>query len=342
MRTSPGQTDPIHSSRQQHPGPWLTAIAILLATIPPTLPAQTPAKQPAASPLKFTLPEHDRYPESIAYDPVSRCYFLGSMSHSRILRIEEDGSYDEFVTLPTPELRSSIGMKVDAKRRCLWVCTGRFSLFADYDKVTAQTGVLRFDLDQGEQTGEWLLDQGSDYHIFNDLVVATNGDVFATTTLLGRIYRISQTSQKMQLLHQLPPGSHNNGIALGPDEKFLFLVVDRSISRLEIATRELVELRVPDRHALGADGLYFHRDSLVIVKPRRKQVCQLFLNQDFTAVQRVECLAREHPDFNYPTTGVLVGDKLVYVATSFADSARKPGSAAQHADVRIHELGLLE
>ena len=37
--------------------------------------------------LVLEIPEHDLYPESIAWDPVSKSWLLGSLSHSRILRI---------------------------------------------------------------------------------------------------------------------------------------------------------------------------------------------------------------------------------------------------------------
>jgi hypothetical protein len=57
-------------------------------------------------------------------------------------------------------------------------------------------------------------------------------------------------------------------------------------------------------------------------------------------VTRVEVLAEGDPDFDYPTTGVLVGDTLVFVATSFADIPRNAGTIDQHPDVLIHYLPL--
>jgi hypothetical protein len=46
-------------------------------------------------------------------------------------------------------------------------------------------------------------------------------------------------------------------------------------------------------------------------------------------------VAADHPDFAYPTTGVVVGDTLYLVATSFADRPRTEGSGPQHPDVVI-------
>ncbi len=290
--------------------------------------------------LKFTIPEHDLFPENIAFDPVSRDYFLGSMGQSRILRIHPDGSYEDFVSGADTGLLSSIGMKVDAKRRVLWVCSGRFSLFADYDIAPARTGLVKFNVDDGTAVSHWMIDQDSDYHIFNDLTVAANGDVYATTTLLGRVYRWPADADTMELVLQLEAGRHNNGIVLGNDGKYLFMTVDRSIYRMELGTQNLIEITVPDDGALGTDGLYTCGNSLVSVKPRFKRIVQIFLNGDATAADRVVVLADGHEDFAYPTTGVIVGDKLVFVATSYANIPRVPDSVEQHGDVLIYEVTL--
>jgi sugar lactone lactonase YvrE len=213
--------------------------------------------------LKFTIPEHDLYPENIAYDAISGSYFLGSLSHSRIIRIQDDGSYKDFVSSPETGLLSSVGMKVDLRQRVLWVCTGRFTLLADYDAAPAVTGVLKFNIDDGTLIGKWMLDQESDYHIFNDLALASSGDVYATTTMLGRVYRFPAEGDDMELVLQLDEGGHNNGIALDRDEKHLFLTIDRTIHKLDLESQEMIELAVPEDAALGTDGLYFYNNSLI-------------------------------------------------------------------------------
>ena len=108
----------------------------------------------------FTLPEHDLYPESIAYDTQTGCYFLGSMSTPRILRITADGVSEDF-TSPDCGLVGSVGLKADPERRRLWVCSGRFALHAQYDTAPARTGVFLFDLDTGALIRKWEQPRGS-------------------------------------------------------------------------------------------------------------------------------------------------------------------------------------
>ncbi len=291
--------------------------------------------------LLYRIPEHDFFPESIAFDPVSECYFLGSMSHRRILRLRKDGSVEDFVTAPEAGLLSSIGMKVDARRRVLWVCTGRYNLYADFDSAPARTGVVGFRLDDGGLVDEWLFPQESVYHIFNDLVVAPGGEIYATTTLMGRVYRLEPGKPKAEVVLQLAEGRHDNGVTFGPSHEHLYLAIDRTIHRLKLETRELVELAMPPGEGPGVDGLYYHEGSLVAVLPRSNRIARYFLNDDGSAVERAVDLVRGHEDFAYPTTGVIVGTSLVVVATSYADRPRKADpTAEQHPDVLIYEVPL--
>jgi hypothetical protein len=91
---------------------------------------------------------------------------------------------------------------------------------------------------------------------------------------------------------------------------------------------------------LGTDGLYYHDNSLILVRPRFKKVSRIFLDEALLTVTRVETLVDNHPDMAYPITGVLVGNALVFVATSFADRPRNDEQGPQHPDVLIHEIPL--
>jgi len=294
---------------------------------------------PGAPGILFTIPEHDLYPENIAFDRVSGDYFLGSMGHSRILRIHGDGSYEDFATGMEPLLQSAVGMKVDARRRRLWVCSGRYTLFGGSVEGPAQSGVLLFDLEDGSLLKSWMMEQPSPAHIFNDLTLAADGAAYATTTMFGQIVRLSPEKDEMELVLDTP-GSHNNGITMDPDERFLFFTLDREISRLELATGEVKKLEVPEEGGLGTDGLYFFEGSLISVKPRLNQVVRLHLTESLDRVGRVEVLADGEPGFAYPTTGVVVGDSLVLVGTSFANVPRNPQADEQHPDVLIYRLPL--
>src|SRR5215213_1486942 len=67
----------------------------------------------------FTLPEKDLITESVAYDSVSKRFFVGSVRRRKILVVTPDGRASEFSSAPD-NLWSVLGMKVDEKRRLLW------------------------------------------------------------------------------------------------------------------------------------------------------------------------------------------------------------------------------
>jgi Xaa-Pro aminopeptidase len=287
----------------------------------------------------FELPETRLYPESIAHDPRTGDYFLGSLGESRILRIRPDGSYEDFVRDLGPDLESGVGLKVDPDRRRLWIATGHFTLFTGDRSGPDRTGVSLFDLDSGELLGRWQLDQPSPFHIFNDLAVAADGSVYATTTLFNRIYRIRADSEDLELVHE-QPDANTNGITLSPDGRYLFASMGRTIQRLDLESGDLLDLPVPDDADEGTDGLYLHDGALIVVQPRLNRVIRLRLNPAMNEVQRVEIVAADHPDFVYPTTGVLVGDDLVLVSTSYANLAPVDGVVQEHPPVVISRIPL--
>jgi len=246
--------------------------------------------QEGMSTLLFTIPEHDLYPENVAFDPRSGDYFLGSMGQSRILRIHPDGSYEDFVSGLEPALQSSVGMKVDAERRLLWVCTGRFTLFGGASDGPSQTGVLLFDLDTGTLFRSWLMDQPSPSHFFNDLALGSGGEAYVSTTLLGKIFRISLDSDEMEPL-LVTPETQTNGITLDPTDRYLFFTLGRSIARLDLQSGDLTEIPVPDEAGVGTDGMYFVDGSVVVVGHDL-----VFVATSFADVPRNEVSEDQHPD----------------------------------------------
>ena len=317
----------------------ISLIAVPLAGFDPSPPTEHAADPGQGARVLFTIPEYDLYPESVAYDSVSGDFFLSSMGRSGILRVHSDGSYEEFLAEPVPSLESSVGMKVDARRRRLWVCTGRYVLFGGPTEGEPRTGILLFDLDTGTQQKSWMVDQPTPSHIFNDMALTSDGDVYVTTTLLGKIFRVSPDHDEMEPIFD-SPGSHNNGITLGPKERYLYFTLDRTISRMDLQTREVIPIPVPEGAGTGTDGMYFRDGTLIVVRPGLPQIARLVLNPEQNAVSRVQVLASDDPGFAYPTTGVLVGDRLVFVGTSFVNIPRTDESPRQHPEVLICQLPL--
>jgi hypothetical protein len=274
------------------------------------------------STLAFRLAERDLMPESVAYDPADDTYYVGSLYRRKIVAVRH-GVAREFVTAKRDGLTSVLGMKIDPARRELWAnaCNGTSPQMLDPEPRTqGRTGVFRYDLGTGRLLAKHEAGGPADALCFNDIVVTADGDAFVTAGDRG-VFRVTRAEQKLEPFAPAP-GYVLNGIALSADGRTLYLAdALQGVILLDIATRALRPLPTPASATLaGIDGLYVVGRSLVGVQnglgggPQR--VVQAFLADGEPRVTCVDVLERQHPDYDVPTTGVVVGDALVYVAGS--------------------------
>lgn len=276
------------------------------------------------SQVAFQLPERDLIPEGICYDHVSGFFYLGSIQKNKILRISRDGAVDTFVPPNTGGLGGVIGMRVDAARRLLWANSD------DGEEVEGaesgeplETGIFKFNADDGTLIKKYVVEKEDKDHLFNDVAIARDGTVFITSFSKGMIYRIDSERDELEEYLQMPADIWNNGIDLSPDERFLFVVGNENIYRVEVETRELLELPIPAGDHVGyGDGLYFHDGSLIAITSWRtndeleNRVVRLLLSDGMDAITRIEVLDENHPLYSSPTTGAIVDDWFYYIATA--------------------------
>jgi hypothetical protein len=275
------------------------------------------------STLAFRLAEKDLLPESVAYDAADGSWYVGSLRKRKVV-VVRDGVARDFVAAKAHGLGAVLGMKVDAARRELWVnsCHGDFppAILDPEPKRVGEGAVYRFALGTGRLVGVQRTGSKSQPVCFNDLALTPQGDAYFSTGADG-VYRLAAASGRLERF-AMTPGLLVNGIAAAPDGQRLYLADHmRGVMTLDVASRELRPLQVPPATALGGiDGLYVHGGSLVGIQnglsagPER--VVQAFLGPDGARATCVDTLERNHPDYDVPTTGVIVGDDLVYVAGS--------------------------
>jgi hypothetical protein len=271
----------------------------------------------------FSVAEKDLMPESVAYDPGDGTFYLGSLYRRKIVAVK-NGVARDFVAPKADGLGGVLGMKVDEGRRELWAnsCHGAEPpVIVDADpKRRGEAAVYRYDLRARRLLRAY--GKGSPEHplCFNDLALTPGGDVYLSTGPDG-VFRISRKSDALELMAPTP-GLFVNGIAASADGRRLYLADwARGVVVLDLDTRDLRPLTLPPGTTLvGIDGLYVYGQSLVGVQngirtgPTR--VLQAFLDASGSRVLCVELLERNHPAYDTPTTGVLVGSDLFYVAGS--------------------------
>lgn len=306
--------------------------ACAAAAVACSRPAPGPTPTPASSTRAFVLAERDLLPESIAWDPASQSFFVGSMHRRKIVRRAADGSVSDWAG-PGEGLWSIIGIKVDTARGVLWAnsCSMGDELpMTPADSASVGRGaLLRLRLPDGAVVGRY--EPGADRRpvCFNDLAIAPSGDVFLTAGP-GGLWRLPSGGDSLERL-VADTTLWLNGIATGPDGALYTAGDAQGPLRVDPATGRWQQLRAPAGDTLrGIDGLYVHGGALVWiqngVEPAR--VVQAPLAEKGMAIRELRVLDRGHPDYAIPTTGVLVGDTLFYVATAQLDAIRPGGGVA--------------
>lgn len=295
----------------------------------------TPTEE-GASIVAFQLPERDLFPEGMAYDPVTGDFFVGSLRKSKIIRIAGSGAVDTLAVRAELGQGGILGMKVDPGRRVLW------SNFHQSDEqlgadpsVPFRTGIHKIDLESGRLLRSYAVEKTDENHLFNDIALASDGTVYITSFSKGALYRIASDTGVLEEWLPMPEGVYTNGIDIEPTERFLFVAGSADIYRVEIETREVTRLELPEGELVGyTDGLYFDAGSLVNISSWQDdgelhyRVARLGLSEGLSSIESVRPLDQDHPLFAFPTTGVIVDGWFYYIATAQFDKVDERGTLA--------------
>jgi len=287
----------------------------------------------------YVIHEKDLAPEGIAYDPVDKRFYVSSLNKKKIVCVSADGSVRDFKTSGQDGLGQTLGMKVDAKRRILWVVSNSF----DAKPPENPGGVFQYDLKTNALKFKHLLPPGA-AGFLNDVALTSTGDAFATNTGTGEVFRMSPERDGLEPV--LPAGSvgQANGVAVSPDDKILFVAGWLGIARVDIATKQFKLLA--KSHNIsdpGLDGMYFYKGSLVGIQnpdlhPGR--VVRYFLNSTWDTIERAEVLDSYNPLFDIPTTAALVGDQLFFMVNTQLEKFLLPGANPRPED--LHDIQIVK
>jgi hypothetical protein len=286
--------------------------------------------------------EPDLAPEGIAYDPVEKSFYLSSISKHKIVRIASDGTAKDFKSSQQDGLGATLGMKVDAKRRFLWVTSDLF----EGDPKESRFALYQYDLNTGALRFKHVGAKGAEGFL-NDVALNSKGEAFTTNTTTGEVFRAYPNRDGLEPFLPRDAVGQANGIALSDDDKILFVAGWIGLARIDIATKQGKLLAKPINISdAGLDGMYFYKGSLVgIQNPdlHPSRVVRYFLNPRLDSIARAEVLEAYNPLFEVPTTGTLVDDVLFFMANTQIDKMKPHDQMppiAELNDIRILKLKL--
>jgi tetratricopeptide (TPR) repeat protein len=268
----------------------------------------------------FSIQEKGLITEGLAYDPVDQTFFISSVHKRKILSFNRNGREKTFAS-EEDGLWSVLGMKVDAKRRLLWATTTAFPQMINYKKEEdGRAAVIKFDLRTGRLIKRYPVSNNRGPHALGDLVIKSNGDVFATDSLTPAVYVIRAAKDELELFLEHDGFVSPQGLTFSDDERHLFMA-DYSTGLFDIdpMTKKVSHLSpLAGATLLGIDGLYFYRGSLIGVQngvtPQR--VVRIRLSRDLKRAEGLEVIEANNPLFDEPTLGVLVKDTFYFIANS--------------------------
>ncbi len=282
----------------------------------------------------FVLKERDLAPEGIAYDPVDRKFYISSISKRKVVVVGPEGVAADFKSSGQGGLGETLGMKVDAKRRFLWVVSDSAAPGgAPGENVMPsggrQCGVFQYDLKSGALLYKHLLPPGS-AGFLNDVALASSGEAFVTNTGTGEVFRMAPDRDGAEPFLGANTVPQANGIAVSSDDKTLFVAGWLGVVRVDIASRRIKALSKPKNISdAGLDGMYFYQGSLIGIQnpdlhPGR--VMRYRLNPAMDRIERAEVLESYNPLFETPTTAALTGHSLYFMANPQVDKLSANGT----------------
>jgi sugar lactone lactonase YvrE len=268
--------------------------------------AELRGKRVGSSTVAWTIPDRMFIPEGVAFDPVSKDFFVSSQYRRKIVRVDASGRVGRFTDEGQDGLWMVFGIAVDAPRRLLWAVSTAEPQMSGFTRADENhAGVFAFDIATGKLVRKAVVEPVTPRHYFDDLTVGSDGRVFISDGGHGAIYTLAPGKSDLEVL--IPPGTIQgpNGLTLEPSGSRLY-VSDYAgfIFSINVAAGTATRLTPPaDASIYGIDGLAWHDGGLIGIQngvnPAR--VVRLALSPDGSRIDAVRILEMNHPAFGEPT-----------------------------------------
>lgn len=268
--------------------------------------------QPKAQPVAM-ISEKDIIPEGITFDERSKTIFLSSIQKNKILSISENGFSEDFITSGKDGLKQVLGMKVFNGQ--LWACNNT----PEHDTTYCEANIHVYDIASRKLVKRIKVSDGQK-HLFNDLYLTRNGDAYVSDSNGAGIYIVRSGSDKAEPFINGGTLPYPNGITATADEKKIIVSTGggQGIVSIDLRTKEIKSLGHPKYLLIGADGLYRYNNKLIAVQNVTfpEAIIEMQLSSDNTSITDVKHLLVGAPEFDTPTTGVIVGNEFYFIANS--------------------------
>lgn len=255
----------------------------------------------------ITNTEREVIPEGITVNPADGKIYVSSIALQKIIAIDTSGTHKDFIKSGQGGFLEGLGMKIDAKKQWLWVVANHKQ--GEWYK----SQIHAFDLKTGSVKQRYAI-QDTLRHLFNDLVLHPNGQVYITDTYASSIYKVDPAKQELKLFMRDSLLLHANGITYNEKGR-IYIASSHGLVQLDHTSKKLSLLTYKDsKRAFWMDGLVFWNNSIIGVAD--STIMQYHLNPEGNEIisERVVVEANDH--FQEPTTAAVLQNKLYVLANS--------------------------
>jgi hypothetical protein len=263
--------------------------------------------------IAFTIPEKDLIPEGLAVNSTTGVLYVGSLHLRKIVRITKTGGISDFVRAAEYDLGPVCGIKVDPSDNNLWV-----NICPD-SGVGAELVHLSTD---AKLLGRFP-PSTSGRHLFNDLVLRNDREIYLTDSLANRVYRFDRRSHTFAELAFPRELYYPNGIALSDDGELLYVADAFGILQVDLGNNSAREVNPGASNTVsGADGLYWYSNTLVAVQNSLGscRIAQFHLSPEGLKVTATTVLEYRSPLVTLPTTGAIDSSKFYFLSNTQVDN----------------------
>ncbi len=269
----------------------------------------------ASSVKKFSLSEKDLHPEGLVYLEKQKLWLAGSIRNKKIVSFDSKGICSDWFT----DSRYSVfALKTDPSQKYIWAATSAMPEMKGYSKAVAgQNQILKIEIATRKIVKSYSM-QGK--HIFSDLLVAKNGEVYISDSEAPLIYIIKNDA--LTVWKDLNGMAYNlQGLAFNNDQSKLF-VADyiKGIAVIPMKNDSIISwLSFPEGTTTkGIDGLVYYKNSLIAIQngavPIR--IVKYQLNAESSKINSFTVLDNNREAFNEPALASISNGKMYFFANS--------------------------
>ncbi|WP_282087613.1 hypothetical protein [Aquimarina algiphila] len=261
----------------------------------------------------YILKEKDLIPEGTAFNTETNMIYIGSIYRQKVIGITSKGKIRDMIGQESFGRLSPIGMEMNVSNKILWINMAAAPIVNQSNVKNWETAIMAFDIVNQKIKKTYTIEKGETRSFFNDITVATSGDVYTTETMNGKIYKIDKNTDTLDIFIDLEKYTFPNGIVYYNPLNCLFVATNEGILKIELQNKMITLLNTTNIDTKGIDGLAIYDN--YFIGHQSSKVSKFYFNEDISEITKVEVLDSGE-EFDSSTTGEIGNGYYHFIVNS--------------------------